>query len=286
MTDCVPIASLVLAPTSVAPDVVSTLYTNRAMCRFNLSDMEGCISDCDACLALDARSVKAHYFKSKALQSLGADLDAACDHARLAYEACLARGERAASQDMTTQQVLRCRQARWERMERSRRRADADLEREVRQLLAQQAERDLADVPEADQVEREVVREEGQRKMEALAAVFERARAEDDRKRDVPDWLVDDISFNVMLDPVIVSSLTSMRLVAPSYPRRSVFANPAPQTHNGRSYERASIQAAIDANAIDPVTREPLAKGELVPNVRLKEACEWFLEHNGWAYDW
>lgn len=44
--------------------------------------------------------------------------------------------------------------------------------------------------------------------------------------------------------------------------------------------------AAIHAKAIDPVTREPLTKNELRPNLALRQACEWYLNNNGWAYDW
>jgi len=36
----------------------------------------------------------------------------------------------------------------------------------------------------------------------------------------------------------------------------------------------------------DPLTREPLKVEDLRPNLALKEACEAFLEENGWAVDW
>ena len=36
----------------------------------------------------------------------------------------------------------------------------------------------------------------------------------------------------------------------------------------------------------DPLTREPLFPTELRPNLGLKQACEEFLEENGWAVDW
>ena len=39
-------------------------------------------------------------------------------------------------------------------------------------------------------------------------------------------------------------------------------------------------------NTIDPLTREPLLASELRPNLALKQACEEFLEKNGWAVDW
>jgi len=235
----------------------SSLYTNRAMCRFNLRAYDGVIADCDACLAIDPNSVKAHYFKSKALLEMGADLDAACEWALSAYQACQSLDSK--SLQMTMTHLLRCRSERWKRRERARRREAQDLEREVLEMLERARDREVDDAQ--SELERTVAREEGDQKLSRMRDIFESARKEDDRKRDVPEWLIDDISFNVMVDPVMTP-------------------------HNGRSYERASIQAAINNNAIDPYTREPLSKGELVPNLRLRQACEWFLQNNGWAYDW
>lgn len=175
------------------------------MCRFNLGNNDGAISDCDACIASDPNSIKAHYYKSKALLALGADLDAACDEALLAYEACRAADDR--SLNMTMTHLLQCRGARWERRERARRREAQELERQVLDLLARDTERDVSEA-EGD-VEKGVVAEEGQRRAQAMKDIFERARREDDRERKVPDWLIDDISFNVMIDPVIVSCSAS-----------------------------------------------------------------------------
>jgi STIP1 family protein 1 len=77
----------------------------------------------------------------------------------------------------------------------------------------------------------------------------------------VPDYLVDDISFEIMHDPVV--------------------------TKHGHSYERATIIEALKRNPVDPLTREPLSVGDLRPNLALKKACEEFWENNsGWAYDW
>jgi STIP1 homology and U-box containing protein 1 len=58
------------------------------------------------------------------------------------------------------------------------------------------------------------------------------------------------------------------------------------QTKTGKSYERASIMEHLRRNHTDPLTREPLLPSELRPNLALKEACEAFLEKNGWAVDW
>jgi len=233
---------------------LTSLYTNRAMARFNLASYHAAISDCEAALSSDANSIKAHYFKSKCLLELG-DVEEACTHARLAYESCRASDDK--SLDMTMAHLLKCKSARWEVLEKRRKREHQDLEREVLAILEAETQREMQSATEG---ERPDIQSEGQTRLERMKSIFERARSEDDRVREVPEWLVDDISFNVMVDPVM--------------------------THTGRSYERASIQAAINNNAIDPVTREPLAKGELIPNIGLKRACEWYLDNNGWAYDW
>lgn len=36
----------------------------------------------------------------------------------------------------------------------------------------------------------------------------------------------------------------------------------------------------------DPLTREPLTPADLRPNLALRQACEEFLDKNGWAADW
>jgi STIP1 family protein 1 len=77
----------------------------------------------------------------------------------------------------------------------------------------------------------------------------------------VPDYLIDGITFEIMVDPVV--------------------------TKNGRSYDRATLIEHLKRSPTDPLTREPLSISELRPNIALKEACTEFLEGNsGWVYDW
>ena len=72
--------------------------------------------------------------------------------------------------------------------------------------------------------------------------------------------MIDNITFQFMHDPVI--------------------------TKSGQSYERSTIEAHLKISPTDPLTREPLRKEDLRPNLALKQACEEFLEKNGWAADW
>lgn len=55
------------------------------------------------------------------------------------------------------------------------------------------------------EIQRKELEDEWQSKLERMREVFERARPKEEKKRVVPDWAIDDISFCVMVDPVIVS---------------------------------------------------------------------------------
>jgi STIP1 homology and U-box containing protein 1 len=82
-----------------------------------------------------------------------------------------------------------------------------------------------------------------------------------DLPKEIPGYLIDDISFEVMHDPVT--------------------------TKHGHSYERATIVEHLKRNPVDPLTREPLSLADLRPNLALRQACNEFWESNsGWAYDW
>lgn len=72
--------------------------------------------------------------------------------------------------------------------------------------------------------------------------------------------MIDNISFAIMHDPVT--------------------------TKHGQSYEKSTMLEHLRRSETDPLTREPLRIQDLRPNLALKQACEEFLENNGWAVDW
>lgn len=256
---------------------MTNLYTNRAMCRFNLGNHDGVVADCNACIAANPLSVKAHYFLSKSLSALG-DHETASSEASEAYAVCRSTGDDK-SLTMTHDWLLQCRTERWRSAERARVREYKDLEAEVLALLARDRDETVAGAGAGD-VDKAVVWEESEKKMAQIRNVFEKARSDEDKARDVPQWLMDDITFDVMTDPVIVRPPT---IFHHAYSSRLTISS---QTQSGRSYQRSSIISAINSKAIDPVTREPLKKDELRPNLALRQACEWYLNDNGWAYDW
>ncbi|KAI7114968.1 hypothetical protein KC352_g34488, partial [Hortaea werneckii] len=80
--------------------------------------------------------------------------------------------------------------------------------------------------------------------------------------REVPDHLVDMITFEPMHDPII--------------------------TKNGHSYERATLYEHLKRSPTDPLTRDPLTIDELRSNFGLKAACDEFWESGAseWIGDW
>lgn len=235
-----------------------TLWTNRAMARLKLSLWPAVISDCASALNLSPNSMKAHYYLSQAQLALG-DHDAALQSALTAHKICADTNDR--SLPAVTGMVLKVKKERWEEQERRRKREDGALEEEVVQGLKDGLEKELEGVE--GEVARSEIAEEWEGKIRRVREVFERSRSEGDKKREVPEWAIDDISFGIMVDPVV--------------------------TKTGKSYERASIMEHLRRNpekSTDPMTREPLRPSDLRPNLALKQACEEFLNENGWAVDW
>jgi STIP1 family protein 1 len=225
------------------------------MARLKLELWDAVVSDCQDALSLNPDNMKASYYLSQALLPLG-DFDGAVAAGLRAHARCVATGDR--SLPAVTTQVLRCKKERWAHKEKVRRREARYLEEETLDLTARAKARALDEAETA--AEREELEAEWDRKLDELRRVFERSRDKADQRREVPDWVIDDISFGIMVDPVI--------------------------TKMGKSYERASIMEHLRRHPSDPLTREPLNAADLRPNLALRQACEEFLDENGWAVDW
>ena len=225
------------------------------MARLKLSYWESVITDCVACLALAPDNMKANYYLAQAQLSI-CDFDGALESAKKAHALCVATADK--SLGAVTNLVLKCKKERWDDLERKRIRETKGLEREVLDMLARDRDEMLMETD--DDLERREIEEESEAKINRMIAVFEKARSENEKRREVPEWAIDDISFGIMVDPVV--------------------------TKTGKSYERASIMEHLRRHPSDPLTREVLSAADLRPNLDLKAACEEFLEHNGWAVDW
>ncbi|KAI1299032.1 U-box domain-containing protein [Xylaria venustula] len=239
----------------IADKANHSLYTNRAMARLRLELYETAIADCNTCLELDGPNRKARFILSQCHLAMS-NHDEALKNAVEAYR--LARDARERTLAPFTAQVLRCKKERWDELEKRRHREGQYLERKLIDLMEGETEAILLSC--TDEMERAEIIQECNEKIDQLRATFEAARAANEKKREVPDWAIDDITFNFMVDPVM--------------------------TKTGKSYERASILEALSRHPTDPITREPLHPTDLRPNLELKRACEEFLEKNGWAADW
>ena len=173
------------------------------MARLKLEMWESAIADCNECLKLSAdKNMKAHYILSQAQEKLG-DYEAAVQSALSAHKLCVESNDRSLT-NITTQ-ILTCKQKRWEEREKRRVREGQELERETLALMQRERDEMLRSC-ESD-IDRRIVQEDWDHKMEMLRSTFEKSRSAAERKREVPDWAIDDISFCVMVDPVIVSAL-------------------------------------------------------------------------------
>ena len=128
-----------------------------------------------------------------------------------------------------------------------------------------------------------------EKKINSLRTVFEIAEPHNNKPREIPDHLVDMITFEPMHDPVM--------------------------TKNGHSYERATIYEHLKRTATDPLTRQVLPteraqpcrrsmrfnvqqglmrnrdvlkKEDLRSNFGLKAACDEFWDSGAreWIIDW
>jgi STIP1 family protein 1 len=191
--------------------------------------------------------------------------------ALMAYELCTTSAQQTSNAATITALVLKCKKAKWDIRERERLRRRGDLLSELEATLETAFKKDMDDI-EARIESGEASRSDGQeekadrknefeKKRDDLRTAFAISNPEHHQKREVPDYLVDPITFELLVDPVV--------------------------TKNGRSYERATIIEHLKRSPTDPLTREPLTIGDLRPNIALREACTEFMEQNsGWVYEW
>lgn len=225
------------------------LYTNRTLTLLRLHTTDSykrVIDDARTSIRLLPENMKAYYHLAQAQIALHKTTEA-LESSKKAHKYCVEEihkgGKGGSSIEPITELVLRCKKEWWEEREEARLRGREGLLGEV-----------------VDAVRKAGDWNEG--KVEEIRQVFERAGLVDKemRRRKVPDWCVDDITFAVMLDPVV--------------------------TKTGQSYDRSSIMEHLRRSQTDPLTREPLKVEDLRPNLALKAACEEFLQENGWAVDW
>ncbi|CAN9218477.1 unnamed protein product [Alternaria alternata] len=246
------------------------LFTNRANARLKLEKWEGVIDDCIRSIELLKDNMKAFFYLAQAQLAINHPNEA-LSSSLMAYELCTTSAQQTSNAATISALVLKCKKAKWDIRERERIRRRGDLLSDLESMLETQFKKDMDDI-EARMETGETSRSDGQeekaerktdfeKKRDDLRTAFAISDPEHQQKREVPDYLVDGITFEIMHDPVV--------------------------TKNGRSYERATLIEHLKRSPTDPLTRETLTIGDLRPNIALKEACEEFMTANsGWVYDW
>lgn len=168
--------------------------------------------------------------------------------------------------------VLKCKKAKFSARDRDRLRRQGSLLAELEDTIESTLQRDSALITsllhsgQIGQVEASDRNTElsvsHDTKIATLRSVFEAADPVNCTVREIPDHLIDMITFEPMHDPVM--------------------------TKNGHSYERATIYEHLKRSATDPLTRDTLRVEELRSNFGLKAACDEFWESDAreWAIDW
>ena len=142
------------------------------------------------------KNLKAYFFLAQAQIELGM-CQKALNSAKAAHKLCVEEclqvpmGKGSSNIEKITALVLRCKKEWWEERETERLQIRGGLLTELVDYLEVKG------------------RPNSQEKIGELRSVFEMAKigGEDARRRKVPDWAIDDITFSVMLDPVIVCRL-------------------------------------------------------------------------------
>ena len=107
------------------------------------------------------------------------------------------------------------------------------------------------------------------------------------QQREVPDYLCDKISFELLTDPVITPS-------GITYNKKGNYrSNVPPYFLKNRYFWWFSKTSFLDIEEhlqkvghFDPVTSSKLTSDMLIPNLVMKEVVETFVEENEWAVDY
>ncbi|KAK3638383.1 hypothetical protein LTR56_003533 [Elasticomyces elasticus] len=255
----------------------SLIYTNRANVRLKLQQWDGVVNDCSKSIEITGPNAnhKAFYFLAQAQLGLHHPNEA-LSSALTAYEQVLHPHPAAkiSPKDLEAFStfVLKCKKAKFAARDRDRLRRQGDLRAELEGTLEAQKQRDLDEVTaqlrrgglgnvEATELSKEIISTFDE-KINSLRTTFAAADPADHKPREVPDYVIDMITFEPMHDPVI--------------------------TKNGHSYERATIYEHLKRSPTDPLTRDPLTINDLRPNFGLRAACEAFWDSGAseWIADW
>ncbi|KAI5290036.1 hypothetical protein KEM54_002603 [Ascosphaera aggregata] len=245
---------------------------NRSLCRLKLQYFVGAEDDARKTLSLLApknytQRIKSQYVLAQALIGQNRASEA-LEVAMPAYHQAVELNN--SNSEPLSRVILEAKKGVWQVKETARLREEDETLRNIEIILETETAKQLAelqasyDAGECGRIgfleDQDALRKELQEKEGILRRVFADAKGGNMRERVVPDYLIDQITFEIMHDPVI--------------------------TKSGHSFERAVITRHLHKHPHDPITRERMTVDDLRPNYALKTACQEFLDKNGWAVDW
>jgi len=217
------------------------LFTNRALCKIKLKKFDDACIDAREAISLSSISVKGHYLLGQALMHL-CRYDDALKSLQTAQK--LAIDQRRNFGEEIAQSIRTTKKKRWEDLENKRKQQEIELEDYLINLVKSKESEQTNESTRIRQIK------------ELFAQVDERRQ-----QREVPDYLCDKISFELLTDPVI--------------------------TPSGITYNKKDIEEHLQkVGHFDPVTSSKLTSDMLIPNLVMKEVVETFVEENEWAVDY
>ncbi|KAF2149965.1 U-box-domain-containing protein [Myriangium duriaei CBS 260.36] len=253
------------------------IFTNRAFARIKLQRWEGVVDDCLHSIELTGhdQNFKAYFYLAQAQLALHHPHEA-LSSALTAYDQAMyprspSGATPASSMSAIVALVIRCRKAKFESRQREIQKRRGDLLGELEDSIDRRKRSELAEVeaqlkndeigPVAAEEARTEIIDNAAKKVDDIKNVFAIADPENHAKREVPEWAIDTITFELMHDPVITTS--------------------------GHSYERQTLVEHLKRSPTDPLTRNPLTIDDLRPNIALRKALEEFWDNaQTWAVDW
>lgn len=219
------------------------------MSHYKLENYDQARADAERAIEIDPKSLKGYYYLGLAQRQLGSHTSAE-NNLRRAYE--IALNQKSPSATAVYEDILIARKLRVRAQEQQRIRKQAPLLAELQDLLTAKYEADVDNANATLQGEElsdelDYLRRTHEEKLKSLESTFAKADKELE-SQEVPDYLLDPISFNLFLDPVIVKS--------------------------GQSFERSWILQHLKTSQTDPFSRERLTEKDLIPNLQLKAAAE------------
>ncbi|KAI8055998.1 STIP1 homology and U box-containing protein 1-like protein [Syncephalis plumigaleata] len=244
------------------PQVV-VYYTNRALCYQKLGSYTAMEQDCRRAIEIDKNAAKAHFLLGKALLGQSGCEARAVAILQKAYTLAV---EQKLSFVPDILNVLRpARKQRWERDERARLERRSESFAYLSRLINDDYNRAINELPlltdesiplvERNQINEEMrnsLKQEFDDKLQQLDLLFAQVDV-NMKKREIPEYFCDKISFEIMHDPVI--------------------------TPSGITYERNELLTHLkQIGPFDPLSRTPLREEDLKPNLALREAIEDFIK--------